>query len=83
MARALSCTNRSVVARDRSPVPRGQERCLWSGALFTVNPLFMFQLHPFAGTAAGGATVAGRRHRDGTRPATGHITHRLQSKHAT
>ncbi|KAL5986988.1 Protein disulfide-isomerase 2-3 [Asimina triloba] len=26
---------------------------------------------PVAGTAAGGATVVGRRHRDGTRPATG------------
>ncbi|KAL6001026.1 hypothetical protein ACLOJK_006753 [Asimina triloba] len=28
-------------------------------------------LRPAAGTAAGGATVAGRRHRDGARPATG------------
>ncbi|KAL5985072.1 hypothetical protein ACLOJK_038909, partial [Asimina triloba] len=31
---------------------------------------------PAAGTAAGGAAMAGRGHRDGTRPATGHITHR-------
>ncbi|KAL5986195.1 hypothetical protein ACLOJK_014528 [Asimina triloba] len=38
---------------------------------------------PAMGTAAGGATVAAARHRDGTRPATGHITHRIQSKHAT
>ncbi|KAL5975770.1 hypothetical protein ACLOJK_020097 [Asimina triloba] len=36
-----------------------------------------------AGTAAEGAIVVGHRHRDGTRPATSHITHRLQSKHAT
>ncbi|KAL5987527.1 hypothetical protein ACLOJK_035275 [Asimina triloba] len=28
-------------------------------------------VRPAAGTAAGGATVAGRRHRDGARPATG------------
>ncbi|KAL5979179.1 hypothetical protein ACLOJK_019077, partial [Asimina triloba] len=33
--------------------------------------------HPAAGTAAGRAMVAGRRHRDGTRPTTDHITHRL------
>ncbi|KAL6000152.1 hypothetical protein ACLOJK_034830, partial [Asimina triloba] len=38
---------------------------------------------PAASTAAGGATVAGRRHRDDTCPITGHITHRLRSKHAT
>ncbi|KAL5979402.1 hypothetical protein ACLOJK_019300 [Asimina triloba] len=31
---------------------------------------------PAASTAVGGATVAGRRRRDGTRPATGRITHR-------
>ncbi|KAL5986932.1 hypothetical protein ACLOJK_015267 [Asimina triloba] len=31
---------------------------------------------PAADTVAGGATVAGRRRRNGTRPATGHITHR-------
>ncbi|KAL5986244.1 hypothetical protein ACLOJK_014577, partial [Asimina triloba] len=33
----LSCMNRSAVARDRSPVRRGQERYLWSGALFIGN----------------------------------------------
>ncbi|KAL6004167.1 hypothetical protein ACLOJK_004714 [Asimina triloba] len=31
---------------------------------------------PAAGTATGGATVAGRRRRGGTRPATGPTTHR-------
>ncbi|KAL6001119.1 hypothetical protein ACLOJK_006846, partial [Asimina triloba] len=32
--------------------------------------------HPVAGTAAGGATMAGRRHQDGTRPAMGPTTQR-------
>ncbi|KAL6002899.1 hypothetical protein ACLOJK_023121 [Asimina triloba] len=36
-SRQESCMNRSAVARNRSPVRRGQERCLWSGALFTGN----------------------------------------------
>ncbi|KAL5979759.1 hypothetical protein ACLOJK_041406, partial [Asimina triloba] len=31
---------------------------------------------PAVGTAAGGATVVGCRHRDGTRPATGSTTHK-------
>ncbi|KAL5978811.1 hypothetical protein ACLOJK_018706 [Asimina triloba] len=38
--------------------------------------------HPTAGTVARGAIVVGRRHRGGTRPATGPTTHR-QSNSAT
>ncbi|KAL6000256.1 hypothetical protein ACLOJK_023951 [Asimina triloba] len=40
---ALFYMNRSAVARNRSPVRRGQERCLWSGALFTGTGFLFFK----------------------------------------
>ncbi|KAL5985550.1 hypothetical protein ACLOJK_027535 [Asimina triloba] len=78
----------SPVRLESGGLKLGQERCLRSRVLILEirNPVRLRSgalRRPAAGTAAGGATVAGRKHRDGTRPATGHITHRLRSKHAT
>ncbi|KAL5986701.1 hypothetical protein ACLOJK_015034, partial [Asimina triloba] len=54
-------------------VKREQEEQKFHHFALSQNLQFGYNIikRPAAGTAAGGATVAGRRHRDGARPATG------------
>ncbi|KAL6000447.1 hypothetical protein ACLOJK_024143 [Asimina triloba] len=68
--------------------PCYKDMSFWINDAFTENNLCevvrgvagdLVEERPATGTTAGGATVAAAGRRDGTRPATGHITHRLQS----